>query len=300
MRMLTTTPAITACSFGLETFVDKLMWRCYEVKHDFSLDQAQLQSMVSGEPTSIQRKHKEALSVVWKIPGILAGNELASWVDNSGSMSRRVVLSEFGRRVLASSVDPNLDTKIRANIGNLLHKCAAAYKYVSSLFGDKDIWANYQEPLVDAAGAPLLDAGGRARTREASVLPKYFHENKSKFKELTHPLVSVLRNEPTIVHGAEGFCMPFARFKEVANNFFKREGHGIFKWSEERYKNTFEDFGIVKFKLDRKFISEHGGKGTKFEYRGMEYEAGVEWLVGVTEREIQEQEGSAALLDAIG
>lgn len=95
-----------------------------EVKKDFSLDQAQLQSMITGEEVSIQRKNREALSVVWKAPGLLAGNEVANWSDNSGSISRRMILIKFNRKVAQS--DPTLKTKIKAERAALMHKCSRA------------------------------------------------------------------------------------------------------------------------------------------------------------------------------
>src|SRR5690606_20911626 len=49
--------------FGLQTLYNKYMWICYEAKENFRLDQGMLQSMISGEPMSIARKHMEALNI---------------------------------------------------------------------------------------------------------------------------------------------------------------------------------------------------------------------------------------------
>jgi hypothetical protein len=253
--------------FGLETLIDKLMWRCYEVKNDFSLDQAQLQSMISGEPVSIMRKNKIALSVLWKVPGILAGNEAANWVDNSGSMSRRIVMAYFDRRVSSEKVDPHLDVKIRANIGNFLHKAASAYHAAVTEFGKKDIWSTFKDPET-----------GEVDT----ILPRYFHYSKIRLQIMTHPLVAFLRNDATIQRTDQSQGMPFSRFKQSANNYMLKEGHKNFAWKEDKYKSVFDDMQITKIKIDARFLEARGLEGT-ISYMGCDYGVGEEWLLGVTE-----------------
>ena len=256
--------------FGLETLVDKLVWMCLEVKNDFTLDQAQLQSMVSGEPVSIMRKNKTALSTVWKVPGILAGNEPASWTDNSGSMSRRIVMCFFDRKVGAEMVDPHLDTKIKANIGNFLHKCASAYNAAVSEFGNKDIWSSY------------VDADGDKDT----ILPRYFHAAKMRLQIVTDPLMSFLRSDASIKLTSSLLGgMPWERFKAMASVYFTKEGHKGFLWKENKYKAVFEDLNIKKTRIDAKFIADNNQGGNTFVDTDLqEYGLGTEWLVGVEEK----------------
>ena len=161
--------------FGLETLVNKFIWMCYEVKHDFKMDQAALQCMASGDGMSIMRKNKTAVSLVWTVPGILAGNETANWVDNSGSMSRRVVMVQFQRKV--KEVDGHLDSKIKNNIGAFLHKCASAYASKCASFGGKDLWQEHH-------GEPIL--------------PKYFHARREKLQVDTDFLMSFLKDSVAI------------------------------------------------------------------------------------------------------
>lgn len=116
----------TQKGFGLETVYDKFAWRSLEVKNDFALDQAQLQSMVTGEEVSIQRKNKPAINVIWKSPGILAGNEVPNWSDNSGSISRRIIQIRFDTKVDPKISDPFMGTKIRQERPYLLHKLVSA------------------------------------------------------------------------------------------------------------------------------------------------------------------------------
>ncbi len=255
--------------FGLETLVDKKMWMCFEVKHDFSLDQAQLQSMISGEPLSIQRKHKMAMSVVWAVPGMLAGNESAAWVDNSGSMSRRVVMATFDYKVKADKVDPHLDSKIKANIGALLHKSACAYHFAVNEFGSKDIWGTF----VD---------GETGKTR--LILPEYFHKAKNRFQVSSDPLYAFIKNDPSITLTDKSEGIAFDRLKALADRYFQQNGHKGFQWRTEKYKSVFDDQGIEKIVLDEKFIeSRHGPGARKLVVNGCEYAIGTHWLLGITE-----------------
>lgn len=110
-----------------------------EVKSDLTLDQAQLQSMITGEEVSIQRKGLKAISVVWKAPGLLAGNELAKWTDNAGSISRRLIIIRFDNKI--TNANPNMKNEIRQERPKLLHKVVQAYLEAIRLFGKKDIWS---------------------------------------------------------------------------------------------------------------------------------------------------------------
>lgn len=256
--------------FGLENIYNNgrtLACRCMEVKHDFALDQAQLQSMISGEPVSIQRKNQAALSVIWKIPIMLAGNECAKWINNSDSITRRMILAFFERKVPNDKVDPNLDIKIQANIGNLLHKCSCAYKSAVEEYGGNDLWSKKLNPFTNEI---------------EYILPKYFHMNKSRLQEMTHPLVGFIRNESSIVVTEKG-GMPYKRFQLLANAYFQANGSSKFNWKEDKYKTVFEEFEIKKIKIDSAFLQSCGVQDTLF-YLGEAYGIGGEWLKGVTER----------------
>lgn len=256
--------------FGLETLIDKLMWMCLEVKNDFTLDQAQLQSMISGENVSVMRKNKTALSVLWTVPGILAGNELANWVNNSGSMSRRMVLFYWERKVKAKMVDPYLDLKVKANIGYFLHKSALAYADCCKEFGDRDLWGSYN------------DDGN-----EQMILPRYFHVGKNRMEVGTDPVMAFLRSETSVICSEGSVGMSWERFKASATNFFQKEGIKNFMWKESKYNTVFEDMGIRKLKLDSKYLATKGidAEGVYTAPDGQSYQLNIDWLEGVHEKE---------------
>jgi hypothetical protein len=111
-----------------------------EVKGDLQLEQAEFQSLVSGEDVSVARKFDTALTIQWKTPGILGGNEVPNWKDNPGSILRRLVTINFGRQIADDQADPHLERKLEAEIPAILCKCLRAYLDYAHKYSDKDIW----------------------------------------------------------------------------------------------------------------------------------------------------------------
>lgn len=63
--------------FGLSAFSDKYLFVAPEIKSDLQVEQAEFQSMVSGEDIQVNTKYAKARSCVWTVPGVLAGNEVS-------------------------------------------------------------------------------------------------------------------------------------------------------------------------------------------------------------------------------
>jgi hypothetical protein len=269
--------------FGLETVHDKKIWMVKEVKHDFAIDQAQFQSMITGEEMSIMRKNKTALQVIWRVPGLLAGNEMANWSDNSGSISRRLILFYFNKRV--SNSDPNMAERLKQELPKLMHKCCRAYAQAVLFYGKSDLWAKNPRLLKKLAEDPdFVYRGSR------TILPSYFHFNKAGVKKQTHQMENFLANRDEVaVPGAEsGLGMPYEldddgrpSFKTKANAFFKKQdSKASFPWSkEDRYRCTFEDYGLEIRRLALKDIEKGHNR-----YCGHDYPVDTNWIFGVVPR----------------
>jgi hypothetical protein len=124
--------------FGLSSIYDAFMFIAPEVKGDLQLEQAEFQSVVSGEDVSIAVKHEKAKSFEWKTPGVLGGNEVPNWKDNSGSVLRRILTWNFGKQV--KDADQTLETKLEAELPIILQKCVRAYLEYAQKYSDRDIW----------------------------------------------------------------------------------------------------------------------------------------------------------------
>ena len=74
---------------------------------------------------SIPIKNQSAKLLEWDVPLMLIGNELASWLDVSGSIVRRIFIVEYVRKVQA--VDTELSKKIEADTGSSIWKSTSAY-----------------------------------------------------------------------------------------------------------------------------------------------------------------------------
>lgn len=194
--------------FGLWSIHDGFMFISPEVKGDLSLEQAEFQSMVSGEDVSIARKNEKALSMTWNVPGILAGNEVPSYRDNSGSVLRRLVTWNFARQV--SQPDPQLETKLDAEIPTLLAKCVQAYLDYSNKYSKKDIW---------------------------NVLPQYFKTVQAQVATVTNPLQHFLASEK-LVYGPDKF-IPHKLFVQIYNQHCTENMLGRCKFNEDIYAGPF-------------------------------------------------------------
>ena len=124
--------------FGLSAIKDNFMFIAPEIKADLGLEQAEFQSIVSGEDVSIAVKNKTAVSIEWNVPGVLGGNEVPNWKDNSGSILRRILPWNFTKQV--READPQLDEKLNRELPIILLKCVRGYLDYSNKYRNRDIW----------------------------------------------------------------------------------------------------------------------------------------------------------------
>jgi hypothetical protein len=172
--------------FGLSSLYDGFMFIAPEVKGDLCLEQAEFQSLVSGEDVSIAVKHEKAKSVEWKTPGILGGNEVPNWKDNSGSVLRRLIPWNFARQV--KEADPHLDEKLDIELPAILFKCIKGYLEFAQKYSNQDIW---------------------------NVVPPYFKIVQNQVAMVTNTLHNFLAS-PKLRYGKDLF-IPKERFVQMLN-----------------------------------------------------------------------------------
>jgi hypothetical protein len=200
--------------FGLSSIYDGFMFISPEVKGDLCLEQAEFQSLVSGEDISIARKNEKALSLTWQTPGILAGNEVPGWKDNSGSVLRRIVTFDFKKQV--QDADPKLEDKLHEEIPTIMLKCALAYLEFSKRYADKDIW---------------------------TVLPPYFKTVQNQVAMVTNSLHHFLSSEK-VTFGADLKC-PQKAFIQLFNSHCTENNLGRFKFNPDFYAGPFSSRDIT-------------------------------------------------------
>jgi phage/plasmid-associated DNA primase len=207
--------------FGLSAFYDKFLFVAPEIKSDLQIEQAEFQSMVSGEDVQINTKFKVAQAVEWHTPGILAGNEVPGWCDNAGSIARRVILFEFDRKV--ENGDMELGKKLERELPAILKKCAAGYLQAAAAYGKDNIWNH---------------------------LPEYFKALRDEMAAATNSLESFLQSEK-VVKGADLYC-DWEVFTRALTMHARESNFSQKTLNKDFYSGPFQKHGLRLVKDQRK------------------------------------------------
>lgn len=208
--------------FGLSAFWNKKIFIAPEIKNDLACEQAEFQSVVSGEEVAIAQKHKTAFSTQWAVPGVLAGNEIPSWSDNSGSIQRRIIMFDFHKVVLHG--DMKLGDKLDAEMPRIIAKCNRAYLEFARAHSEVNVW---------------------------TILPRYFQRTRQMLAQCVNSLEAFLASDE-IVLGRDLLC-PMEDFRsalkayEIAHNMkskrmdadFFRGPMGKYGFRVERAKKAY-------------------------------------------------------------
>jgi phage/plasmid-associated DNA primase len=194
--------------FGLSSICDGFMFIAPEVKDDLGLEQAEFQSMVSGEDISIARKHEKAKSIEWKTPGIMAGNMVPGWKDNAGSILRRLLTWNFSKRV--SEADPHLDEKLDKELPMILLKCVKAYLQMAQDHHDAAIW---------------------------NLVPEYFKTIQTQVAMVTNTLHNFMASEK--VRFGQDLFVPQKVFTASFNIHCTENNLGRQKFNQDLYQGPF-------------------------------------------------------------
>lgn len=199
--------------FGLSAFHDKYVFLAPELRNDLALEQAEFQSVVSGEDIQVNVKHQKAFSTTWTVPGALAGNEVPAWADASGSVQRRVVLFEFARAV--TNGDMKLADKLMTEMPAILAKCNKAYLEMVDKHSHVNIW---------------------------TVLPDYFKQTRDQLAQSVNSVEAFLASTE-IVHGADLYC-PMEDFRAALKSFEMRNNYKSKKYDVDFFRGPFSKHGL--------------------------------------------------------
>lgn len=203
--------------FGLSAIFNKVVFIIPEVKGDFQMDQAEFQSVVTGEELSMAVKHESPIVGQWVVPGILAGNESVAWADKSGSISRRVVVFDFPNQLDKTKIDPTLLRNIKKNeLPAIIRKASLSYNWAVETFGDKDVW---------------------------TALPERICKERKKLQFSTDPLYAFVNSDEVEVDQNE--YVPESVFIGKLKTFATLRFPGVvITFNEDFYRYIFDDFNI--------------------------------------------------------
>ena len=211
--------------FGLSAIANKYIFVAPEIKRDLQVEQAEFQSMVSGEDIQINTKFQTAQSMEWKAAGIMAGNEPPSWSDNQNSLQRRWIIVRFTRTVVDG--DMKLGDKLREELPRILLKCNRAYLEAAARWGHLNVW---------------------------TVLPDYFKGTRDQTAQEISGVEAFLSSDRVVV-GADKFC-PFRDFVDAFKQFEQRNGYRSGTLTTCFWTAPFQKFELRRVKDQRSYRGE--------------------------------------------
>jgi len=200
--------------FGLSALAEKFMFVGPEIKGNLAMEQSEFQSLISGEDIQIAEKHKVAKSIVWPVPGMLAGNEVPSYTDNAGSISRRLMVFKFDKKV--EKGDTRLGRKLLKEITFVIQACNRAYQEAVNTYGEKDIW---------------------------SIVPEYFKKTKDSMAENTNALMNFLNSDKVKI--SPELYVRERLFVSTFNEHCRDNHLGSHKWNSDYYLGPFGSHKIT-------------------------------------------------------
>lgn len=227
--------------FGLSDLVDKLLYVAPEIKRDFNIEQGEFQSIISGDKVTINIKFKNSRFENWSIPGVMAGNECPDFIDNAGSIQRRLVTLRFMNKV--KDGDLLLGQKLKTEMSYIIQKCNKAYREYALQYGRKNIW---------------------------TVLPPYFGNTQQELAKATNPLIHFLLSE-NIVLGADKF-IPEKIFVAAFNEHCRENNYNKHRFNPDFYMGPFAQHNIkVQYKETKVY---EGAKKTGTYFLGVDLRSG--------------------------
>ena len=199
--------------FGLSAIDNKMIFIAPEVSKKFKLDQCDFQTIISGEDTSVAAKFETAKAVRWKVPGAMAGNQSPGYSDNQGSISRRLVVFGFKKKVKKG--DTQLGKRLDKEIPALIKKGNLAYLEAVQKYGKADIW---------------------------SILPKYFHETRDEEAEASNTLVGFLKSD--MVEFNEEYYCEKSQMLNAMKEYCSTNNFPYVPWKKDQFESVFEDMNL--------------------------------------------------------
>jgi hypothetical protein len=199
-------------------------------------------------------KHKESHYIEWKIPGLFAGNEPPDYTDNSGSISRRLVVAKFHKKV--NNKDSDMDGKLLKELPAIMKKSASAYLSAVNNYRGQDFW---------------------------SSLPKYFRDTQQDMAQNTHALEHFISSGKVVM--GEDLYIREKTFVQAFNEHCKECNLDKHKFTTDYYLGVFGNYQLsIKKNLKMKYPNTPNGRT----YQGS-FIFGID-LINETENENNEDE----------
>ena len=125
-------------TFTDQHLFDKNMVLCLDCSEEMRLKKTRFNSWVTGEPLTVNRKFKTAMTVNWKPPVGFASNCMPGIKSVSGSGTRRFVIFKFDHVVV--NTDTGLYDACMKELPAFLIKCCRMYFKLVEAHGGQSLW----------------------------------------------------------------------------------------------------------------------------------------------------------------
>ncbi len=206
--------------FGLWPLFNNFVWACVETRKSLTLPQSSFQSMITGEEVTMPRKFEDPVTEVWDLPGIMVGNEIPDMTDNSGSVSRRLLVWSCNKHVKNADMDTKLSAKLHQSLPQHIRKTNIGYLL-----------------QVQVVGERKLD----------DFLDIYFEKTKEKVKQNTNALEAFMAESAgELRYGDEKTVyIPKDEFNKHFKAYCLKEGLKTQTLRHEYYRNQFTTYEVV-------------------------------------------------------
>jgi len=202
--------------FQVEHLMKKMIAIAFDVDRDFNMERTRLNSMVTGEPMSIEGIYKETQNITkWTTQTQFIGNEIC--FAHMGA-ARRFPMGIFD--VMIRNVDPNLFEKCIQESPAFLYKISYMYKYARDAYKHIDIWKK---------------------------LPTYFHDTRRTLMTESNAVAGFIHCSGVIDLDANAM-MPLSEFKNLFQAFCSQNSQTC-KWTKDVVDHAFGEFGIRQFDI---------------------------------------------------
>jgi len=214
-------------NFGWEGTENADLAAVYELSKNMFVGEGQkiLQSALSGEDVPITRKGKTTMTIQFRAPFIMVGNELPNWSDNSNSMARRILLILF--LFMVTTQNEHLGKELEDERPFSLPKMIILYRQLA------------------------IEAEGCGFWPRASQQVRQW---KDELMSETQPLVAFLLRSGRFVmaHGSDGArnpadtFIPETVFLDMFRSYCRETNTPMPQWNRDLYHTTFAQYAIER------------------------------------------------------
>lgn len=132
--------------FALAGILGRKLWLAMDINQNWTFDQTDFYTLVSGEGTNVQRKHRDPKAVKsLGAQGMIASNTHLPFRNDGNAAVRRVVTFLF--KFFPAERDNSLWTNLIKDLDRVLFVIVNVYLQISREFGTKDIKKHLSEQL---------------------------------------------------------------------------------------------------------------------------------------------------------